>query len=238
MEFFEVVNRRRSVRRFKRVKIPEDDVKKIMEAGRLAPTDATLHLWSAVWIRDDVKKSEIAKLIGQPHVEEGSDFFIFLADLYRLRELLKYRGREIVANKLALFVFAAVDAALAAENMALAATALGYGSCFIGAVQNAVYDLVSLLKLPDLTYPLFGLVIGVPDEDPPRRPRLPADMLFHREEYRAYREDELKAAYEIMGRVTRSGDWLRILERYAARDGYFDKRSDLMISVMKRLGFM
>jgi FMN reductase (NADPH) len=44
LDFFEVVERRRSVRRFKRVKTPEEDVRKIMEAGRLAPTGATLHL--------------------------------------------------------------------------------------------------------------------------------------------------------------------------------------------------
>lgn len=81
VDFFETVYKRRSVRRFKRERIPEEEVKRIMEAGQAAPTDATLHLWSAVWIRDERKKAEIAKLIGQPHVEEGSDFFIFLRSL-------------------------------------------------------------------------------------------------------------------------------------------------------------
>jgi Nitroreductase len=158
VEFFEVVERRRSIRRFKRVKIPEEDVRRIMEAGRAAPTDATLHLWSgwgASWTRGE--KAEIARLIGQPHVEDGSDFFVFLADLYRLRELLRFRGGDLAEDRLALFVFAAVDAALAAENMALATTALGYGSCFIGAVQNAAGEIVKLLGLPPLTYPAFWL---------------------------------------------------------------------------------
>ncbi|MGC9130154.1 MAG: nitroreductase family protein [Pyrobaculum sp.] len=238
MDFFEAVYRRRSVRRFKREKIPEEAVRRIMEAGRAAPTDATLHLWSAVWVRDEAKKAEIANLIGQPHVEEGSDFFVFLADLYRLEELLRYRRRQLASNRLALFVFAAVDAALAAENMALAATAMGYGSCFIGAVQNAVEELVELLRLPRLAYPLFGLVVGVPDEEPPPRPRLPLEMLFHREEYRPYSEESLAAAYEVMARVTRSGDWLRLLERYAGEGGYFDRRSELMTAVLRKMGVM
>jgi len=200
VEFFEAVERRRSVRRFKKVKIPEEDLRRIMEAGRAAPTDATLHLWSAVRVVDEGKKAEIARLIGQQHVEEGSDFFVFLADLYRLRELLKFRGRELAEDRLALFVFAAVDAALAAENMALAATALGYGSCFIGVVQNAAGEIVKLLGLPPLTYPLFGLVVGVPDEDPPPRPRLPLEMLFHEGSYRGYTEEELDAPFQLSRR--------------------------------------
>jgi nitroreductase len=238
VDFFEVVERRRSVRRFKRVKIPEEDVRRIMEAGRLAPTDATLHLWSAIRVVDEAKKAEIAKLIGQQHVEEGSDFFVFLADLYRLRELLRFRGREFVEDKFALFVFAAVDAALAAENMALAAAALGYGSCFIGAIQNAAGEIVKLLNLPPLTYPLFGLVVGVPDEDPPLRPRLPLEMLFHIDTYRRYTNAELDHAFRVMAKITRSGDWLRLLERYAGRGGYFDVRSGEMKKLLRELEFL
>jgi Nitroreductase len=238
MDFFEAVEKRRSIRRFKRVKIPEEDIKRIMEAGRLAPTDATLHLWSAVHLRDDVKKAEIARLIGQQHVEEGSDFFVFLADLHRLKTLLRFRGRELAEDRLALFVFAAIDAALAAENMALAATALGYGSCFIGAVQNVAGELVKLLNLPPLTYPLFGLVIGVPDEDPPPRPRLPLEMLFHVDVYRDYAEDQVEIAFRIMAKATRSGDWLRLLERYAGKGGYFEARSKEMTKLLRELEFL
>ncbi|ABL88065.1 nitroreductase [Pyrobaculum islandicum DSM 4184] len=238
MDFFEVVQRRRSIRRFKRVKIPEEDVVKIMEAGRAAPTDATLHLWSAIRVVDETKRAEIARLIEQPHVEEGAEFFVFLADLYRLGELLRYRGNDIVEHRLALFVFAAIDAALAAENMALAATALGYGSCFIGAVQNAPRELIKILNLPKLTYPLFGLVIGVPDEYPPPRPRLPLDMLFHLNEYRRYTEAELKNAFTEMSRVSKSGNWLRLLIKYAGRGGYFDSRGTTLETLLKELDFI
>lgn len=237
MDFWDVVWSRRSIRKFKRVKIPEDDIKKIMEAGRQAPTDATLHLWSAVRLVDDRKKSTIAELIEQKHVEEASDFFIFIVDLYRLEKLLSLRGRDLAVDRYALFIYAAIDAALAAENMALAATALGYGSCFIGAVQNAARDLVKILELPRLTYPLFGLAVGVPDESPPPRPRLPLDMLFHLERYRDYSREELEAAYSIMSSITRSGDWLKIIDKYAGKGGYFERRSVEMKRLLEELGF-
>ncbi|MEM1597089.1 MAG: nitroreductase family protein [Pyrobaculum sp.] len=238
MDFFQVVEKRRSVRKFKRVKMPEEDVRRIMEAGRRAPTDATLHLWTAVRVVDEAKRVEIAELISQPHVAEASEFFIFLDDLYRLSRLLEHRGRELVGDKFSLFVFAAVDAALAAENMALAAVALGYGSCFIGAVQNAAEQIIEMLKLPRFTYPLFGLAVGVPDESPGERPRLPLDMLFHVDAYRDYSEEELAEAYRVMSPITRSGDWLRVLERYAASGGYFEKRSASMRELLKKQGLV
>ncbi|ACB40364.1 nitroreductase family protein [Pyrobaculum neutrophilum] len=238
MDCLEAVQRRRSIRKFKRVAMPEDDVKRIMEAGRLAPTDATLHLWTAVRVADSAVRSEVAKLIGQSHVEEASEFFVFLADLYRLRELLRYRDVQMAERKLALFIFAAVDAAIAAENMALAATALGYGTCFIGAVQNAPREIARMLELPDLTYPLFGLAIGVPDEDPEPRPRLPLELLFHRDRYRRYGEADLEDAYKAMARVTRSGDWLKVLSKYGGVGGYFDLRSAELERLLREFGIL
>lgn len=219
------------------MELPEEHVRLILEAGRRAPTDATLHLWSAVRVRDRSVRRRIAELIGQSHVDEAGEFLVFLADLYRLKRLLEYRGEELAEDHYALLLFAAIDAALAAENMATMAEALGYGTCFIGAVQNAAGDIIELLRLPRLTYPLFGLTIGVPAEDPPVRPRLPLDMLVHEDKYRDYSGDDLARAYEVMAPYSRKRDWLRLLKRYAARGGYFDERSESLRRLLGERGF-
>ncbi len=234
---YEVFARHRSIRRYKREPIPEEHVRLILEAGRRAPTDATMHLWSAVRVKDRGVRGRIAELIGQSHVEEAAEFLVFLADLYRLRRLLEYRGEELAEDHYALLLFAAIDAALAAENMAVMAEALGYGTCFIGAVQNAASEIIELLGLPELTYPLFGLTIGVPAEDPPVRPRLPLEMLVHEDRYRDYSDEDLARAYEVMAPYSRRRDWLRILKRYAARGGYFDERSAALRRLLAERGF-
>jgi len=234
---YEVFARHRSIRRYRREELPEEHVKLILEAGRRAPTDATLHLWSAVRVRDRRVRGRIAELIGQSHVEEAAEFLVFVADLYRLKRLLEYRGEELASDHYALLLFAAVDAAIAAENMAVMAEALGYGTCFIGAVQNAAGEIAEMLQLPPLTYPLFGLTIGVPAEDPPVRPRLPLEMLVHEDRYRGYSEEELARAHEVMAPYSRRRDWLRLLKRYAARGGYFDLRSEAMRRLLRERGF-
>lgn len=232
-----IVYARRSVRRYKPVKIPMEHVRVMMEAAQRAPTDAALHLWSAVHVRDDEKKWRIAELTGQRHIGEASDFFLFIADLYRLERLLEYRGEEMGDVDHALLLFAAIDAGLAAENLALAAVSMGYGTCFIGAVHNAAEEIIGLLKLPRKTYPLFGLVVGVPNEEPPLRPRLPLETLFHSEEYHEYSEDELAEAYGVMAPITRRGDYLRLLKRYVGRGGYFEVRNRELPRLLEKMGF-
>lgn len=235
--YMDIVYARRSVRRYKPEKIPLEHIRLMMEAAQRAPTDAALHLWTAIHVRDDERKKVIARLTGQRHIEEGSDFFLFIADLYRLKRLLEYRGEELGDVDHALLFFAAIDAGLAAENMALAAVSLGYGTCFIGAVHNATLELIELLKLPEKTYLLFGLVVGVPNEEPPLRPRLPLKMLFHSEEYRDYTDDELSEGYKSMAPITRRGDYLNLLKRYVGREGYFVDRNSVFPILLKKMGF-
>lgn len=227
----------RSIRKFKQVEIPDRDLEMIMEAGRRAPTDASLHLWTAVRIKDRGLRRKISDLIGQEHVYTASEFFVFLADLYRLKSLLEHRGRSMGDVDYALFIFAAVDAALAAENMAIMAESLGYGICFIGGVQAAAEEIIDLLELPEKTYPLFGLVIGVPDEMPELRPRLPRSIMFHENKYRRYSSEDLDLSFRAMASYPGVDDWIRILDRYAGIDGVFVKRNKTIPELLKKQGF-
>jgi len=63
-----------------------------------------------------------------------------------------------------------------------------------------------LLELPDLVYPAFGLCLGWPDQDPEVKPRMPVDMILHRDRYHAERVDADVERYDDM-----------MCEYYAAR---------------------
>ncbi len=233
----DTIMRHRSIRKYRpHVPLPRQHLEAILEAGRRAPTDATLHLWSAIRVVDLEKRRALAEAIGQEHVFTASEFLVFIADLHRLKRLLEYRGEAFLENHFALLLFAAVDAALAAENMAVAAESLGYGICFIGAVQNDPQTFIRLLGLPQLTYPLFGLTIGIPEEDPPLRPRLPIGLLVMEDRYRDLTASDLEDAYRSMASITRSGDWMAVLRRYVSRDGYFNARAETMRTLMRSMG--
>ena len=70
------------------------------------------------------------------------------------------------------FIVATVDASLFCAK-ALAAESLGYGICYIGGIRNNPGEVSELLHLPDKVYPVFGMTVGVPDEDHGVKPRLP-----------------------------------------------------------------
>jgi len=73
------------------------------------------------------------------------------------------------------------DPMIAIEHMILAATALGYGTCWIGAfIENEIRE---ILKIPENLAVIALLPVGIPDESPPLRPRKPIKEIFFKESY-------------------------------------------------------
>ena len=76
-----------------------------------------------------------------------------------------------------------VDAALAGQNTLLAAESLGYGGVIIGLVRYKSEEVAALFNLPDYTYPVFGIALGVPNQQHDVKPRLPLNQVVFEEEY-------------------------------------------------------
>ncbi len=224
--------RHRSIRHFLPRPIPEAHVHQLMCAAQRASTDASAQMYTFVRITDPSLRDEMAHLAGdQEHIRTCAEYFVVCLDVYRLRRLVEHRGGTYgMGNRIAL-LFGTLDAALAAENLAVAAEALGYGICFIGGIQNAVDEIARRLELPSGVLPIAGLCVGVPDPTriPSRpRPRLPQDLVFHENTYREYTAQDLDACYEAMAAASSRGDWYLVLERYFTRGGIMARREAVM----------
>ena len=57
------------------------------------------------------------------------------------------------------------------------------GICYIGGIRNDPQQVADLLQLPDQVYPVFGMCIGWPDQDPVKKPRLPLAVTLKEEVY-------------------------------------------------------
>ncbi len=238
MDLTPVLAKRRSVRRFKPLPIPEEDLEKLLFALQRAPTDASAQLYSVVRVRDPRLRDEMARLSGeQEHIREAAEFFLLLADVHRLERLLAHRGQRMAFWPRTALHFALLDAGLAGAYLALTAEALGYGVCFIGGVLNGVEALVDLLGLPPGVFPVAGLAVGVPDEEGPPRPRLPRRLVVHEDRYRPYTEEDLEEAYRAMAPYSRVGDWNRVLRRYFAQGGTMEARERPYGRTLARQGF-
>ena len=60
---------------------------------------------------------------------------------------------------------------------------MGYGTVPIGAVRGKPRELIEMFNLPKGTYPILGMCIGLPAQDPGMKPRMPFDAFVHREVY-------------------------------------------------------
>lgn len=179
--------RHRSVRRYDGRPIPEAIVRGLVAAAQSSATSSNLQLWSIVSVQDPDRREAIAKMCAdQRQVREAAWFFAFLADHARLRKAALAAGQDPAGLDYAEFcLMALVDAALAAERMAVAAESLGIGICYIGALRNDPSGVRDLLGLPDGAFGVFGLCLGWPDPAAPAeiKPRLRQDQVWFREAY-------------------------------------------------------
>ncbi|HEY8528529.1 MAG TPA: oxygen-insensitive NADPH nitroreductase [Paenibacillaceae bacterium] len=197
-----VMMRHRSIRRFKPDPVPEEVLETIVRAAQMASTSSNTQSYSVIAVTDAELKRRLADVADrQDFIAQCPLFLVWCADLYRNRVACEKHGVEIVAWTTENFLMASVDTALAAQNAALAAESLGLGIVFIGGLRSGVREATRLLKLPPLVYPVFGMCVGYPDQDPGLRPRLPLEAILHRNEYDPGKAEKGIEAYdEVMHR--------------------------------------
>lgn len=173
-----------SVRDYKPDAVPQEMIETIVAAGQRASTSSNLQMFSVVAVTDAEKRIRLQELCGgQKHASQAPVFLTWCADLSRLARVCVQQGYEQEAGNVENFLVAVVDAAIAAQNAALAAESLGLGICYMGSLRNHTRDAIELLKLPRLVFPIFGMTLGWPVQPPLIRPRLHQDAVLHWEQY-------------------------------------------------------
>jgi nitroreductase len=198
---------RRSIRRFTDKPVPREIIERIVRAGQNAPTGGGQQAYSFILVSDDGKKRSIMRAIGrQGFMEEAPLWLMICVDWARFYRLCETLDLEIEYGPLTQLYRGVMDAMLAAENMVIAAEAMGLGSVFNGGVRNGLTKLAEILKLPENVLPVVLLCIGYPDEEPPTRPRWPLEAILHENEYRMPTDQQIRDYYEdANGRMTEMG---------------------------------
>jgi nitroreductase len=227
----------RSIRYFLREPLALGHLDLILAAGRRAPTDAQGHMYALIRIADPSLRDHLAALCSnQQHIRDCAEFFVVCLDVHRLRRLIELRGGEWGMEARIALLYGATDATMVAQNMVIAAEILGYGTCYIGAVQNNTDRIAADLHLPPGVLPLYGLCLGVPDPArlPPLRPRLPQALCCFDDRYPpALADAELHDAYAAMS-VTR--DWYEAIAPYFAAGGTMAAREPVMARAWEQQG--
>jgi nitroreductase len=163
MDLFEAIHGR-SVRRYRKDPVEDEKLQKVLEACRAAPSSHNGQPWDFIII----KQKETLKAISKE-----ATYGQFLANVPM--------GVAIVLNPEESETFHMVDGGILTQNFALAAHALGLGTCWVGTMNRDKAK--EILNIPKEKILLTVLPLGYPDEQSPARPRKPLKDLLHQEKY-------------------------------------------------------
>ena len=186
-----------SVRRFKEQEIPQEDLNTILSAGQMASSWKNFQSYSVIVVRSQEKKDALFELVPQEAIRQSAAFLLFVGDLNRAEKGARLHTDVFQPQGVEGLLITSVDAALAGQNTLLAAESLGYGGVIIGLVRYKSVELAELFKLPDYTYPVFGIALGVPNQKHDVKPRLPLENVVFEEEY----QEQSTEAIETYDRV-------------------------------------
>lgn len=177
----------RTIREFKTDRIPEEIFQQLMEVGRRTATANGMQATSIIRITDRKIKEEIAKVCNQEYVARAPELLIFIVDLYRNFQIAKEKDAyEESARDMDNFFSSFTDACLMAQNIVNGAEALELGAVYLGSILNDSEKIAEVLKLPELTFPVIGLGIGYPNQEPQLKPRMDMKFRVFENEYNTF----------------------------------------------------
>ena len=159
-ETLQTMWKRRSVRQYKPDSIPDEDLTIILEAARRAPTGGNRQRWRIIVVRDpDLRARTAEACSGQTWIAQAPVVLCLVAE----------PGEGTV------------NGAIVLDHAILAATSLGYGTCWIGAFDAE--EVRTVLDIP-AEYGVVNLTpVGLPAESPDYRSRKSPDELFREDTF-------------------------------------------------------
>lgn len=198
----------RSIRHFTDDDISDAQREAIIAAAQGTSSSSFLQCTTIVRITDKSLRESLATLSGgQKHVARAAEFWVFCADFNRHLQICP-DAQLGLAEQLLLGV---VDTAMMAQNALTAAESLGLGGVFIGGLRNNIEPVTELLKLPQHVLPLFGLCLGWPADNPDIKPRLPASLVVHENQYQPLDTDVLSQYDEQLAQYYLTAAAIRVV---------------------------
>jgi nitroreductase len=151
MEFFELIQKRYSVRAYRSTPVEKEKLQKVLEAARLAPTAANKQPFELIVIETKGREVELRRIYGREWFVQAP---LVICACARTPEAWTRRDGKNYAD---------VDTTIAMDHLILAAADLGLGTCWIAAFDPAAAR--DVLKLPAHVEPVAFTPLGYPADD-------------------------------------------------------------------------
>lgn len=156
MDAIECIATRRSIRRFVKMPVDFETIMNIIEAGSVAPSSGNVQDWKFILVdKPELKKNISEHSLDQECLYNAAFLIVICSDPEQTELHYGLRGEKL---------YTVQNCAAAAENMLLAAHALGLGGVWVGAFDEE--KIRELMDIPKTARPQAILAFGYPDEIP------------------------------------------------------------------------
>ncbi len=158
MDLFEAIKGRKSIRSFLDRDVEDEVLRRVLDAGRLAPSARNLQDWRFVVVRDKETRQRLAEAArNQPFIAQAPVVIAACGT----SDYIMTCGQPSYT----------IDVSIALDHITLAAFSLGLGTCWIGAFYED--KVKEILGIPADIRVIALLPLGYPAEQPSARQRKP-----------------------------------------------------------------
>ena len=167
MDVFEAIKGRRSVRKYKPKSVEREITGKLLDAARWAPSGGNIQPWLFIVVEDH-GILEMVRKISPGYFGEAPLAILVCSDKKRAQRVGGTLGRDYLTI---------ADCAMAAQNIQLAAFALGLGTCVVKSFSHGAMK--EILDIPEGTEPELLVIVGYPDSIPAPPRRTPLNEILY-----------------------------------------------------------
>ena len=238
---------RRTIRKYTDKDVSNELLNRLMEEAARTQTMGNLQLYSVVVTRSQEMKKQLAPAhFGQPMVTEAPVVLTVCADFNRTSFWARCRKAEPGYDNFLSFMNAATDALLYTQTLCNLMDEEGLGYCYLGTTVYQPQQIIDVLHLPQLVFPVATLTVGWPAEEPPLSDRLPMESFVHHETYKDYSPADIDRFYTAKEQLPENKHFVEINNketlaqvftdiRYTRRDN--EALSDVLTETLKQQGF-
>ncbi len=170
MDFQQIIKKRFSVRNFKDTPVEPEKLNQVLEAGRLAPSAVNFQPWHFIVVQQAENLEKIKDVYHREWIATAPAVIIACSDRSKSWKR-KFDGKDS----------ADIDVSIAVDHMALQATEIGLGTCWVCNFDSRKCS--ELFQIPEHIEPVVVLPIGYPDATIPEKKRKPLGEITHWEAF-------------------------------------------------------
>ncbi len=168
MEVFEVIKKRRSIRKYKTTPVDDKTLEQVLEAAQWAPSWANTQCWRFIVVRDTGIRGQLAESLSRnnPATDAIINAPLVIVACAQKKRSGHYHGEPSTDKGDGWLMF---DTGLAMQNLVLAAHALGLGTVHVGAFDAKKVE--KALGVPEGYCVVEMTPLGYPDQEARTTPR-------------------------------------------------------------------